>query len=202
MQVMRRARNGLRGLLQAYGTPNMKKALWNAEFSRGGWDCLDATPGDCVYPYVEKYAAGGTILDLGCGSGSTANELNISAYTNYVGVDISDVAIAKAIKKTEENGRSLKNRFFQSDFFGYESGEKYNVILFRDSIYYMPVGKILPMLKRYSQHMSDIGVFIVRLWGGGGSQKDQFILDAIEHNFTVVEKILSEKPQAAVIVFR
>jgi hypothetical protein len=42
----------------------------------------------------------------------------------------------------------------------------------------------------------------VRLWGGGGSQKDQLILDAIEHNFTVVEKILSEKPQAAVIVFR
>ena len=202
MQLVSKARNGLRGLLQAYGTPGMKKVLWNAEFSGGGWNCLDTTPGDCVYRYVEKYAANGSILDLGCGSGSTANELAAVSYQDYTGVDISDVAIAKAIKRTEENGRGYKNCFFQSDFFSYLPTKRYDVILFRDSIYYVPLGKIQSMLERYSKYISDTGVFIVRLWGGGGGHKDKTIVETIERNFTVVEKRLSDEPKAAVIVFR
>ncbi len=56
MHLAGRVRNILRGLLQAYGSSSMKRYVWNSEFLRGRWDCLDRTPGDCVYPYVEKYA--------------------------------------------------------------------------------------------------------------------------------------------------
>ncbi|MGA3316333.1 MAG: class I SAM-dependent methyltransferase [Candidatus Korobacteraceae bacterium] len=191
----------MRGLLQAYGTPSIKKFLWNVEFSGGRWDCLDTTPGDCVYRYVEKYAAKGSILDLGCGSGSTANELAATTYRQYTGVDISDVAIAKAISRTQETGREQKADFFQFDFSSFLPNEQYDVILFRDSIYYVPTAKIGAMLERYSRYLNEGGVFIVRLWGGGGS-KEKTILDIIERNFEIVEKYLSEEPKAAVIVFR
>jgi SAM-dependent methyltransferase len=200
MYITEKARNILRSAIQRYGPPRIKRSLWNAEFMGGRWDCLDDTPGDCVYPYVEKYAANGSILDLGCGSGSTANELATTSYRDYVGVDISDVAIGKAIKRTEKNRRADKSRFFQSDFFSYMPAEQYSVILFRDSIYYVPMAKIKVLLVRYAKYLQEHGVFVVRLWAG--SDKDKAIVDIIESNFDVVERYLSDKPKQAVIVFR
>src|SRR5688572_26259492 len=88
MHVARKARNVLRGLLQSYGPASVRRRLWNTEFAGGRWDCLASTPGDSVYAYVEKYAANGRILDLGCGSGSTGNELTETAYREYVRRDI------------------------------------------------------------------------------------------------------------------
>lgn len=188
-------------MLQAYGTKSVKRRLWNVEFGQGRWDCLDRTLGDCVYPYVEKYANNGSILDLGCGSGSTGNELNADKYHDYTGVDISDVAIEKAKKKSEENCRGGKNRYFQSDFFSYAPTTQYDVILLRDSIYYVAPRSVIPMLNRYADHLKKSGVFVVRMmWRGSGKYKS--IVDAIQKNFQVVEKYVSDQPEAVVIVFR
>ncbi len=199
MYLPGKALNVLRGLLQAYGTEKIKGYLWNIEFSRGRWDGLDKTPSDCVYQYIEKYADIGSILDLGCGSGSTGNELDATTYEHYTGVDISDVAIAKARKRSEENRRADKNRYFQSDIFSYVPTRQYDVILFRDSIYYVPSRKIKGMLDRYSKYLKRGGVFIVRMWNG--NDKYRPIADTIESNFEVVERYLSDQPKAVVIVF-
>jgi SAM-dependent methyltransferase len=174
--------------------------MWNREFSAGRWDHLDATPGDCVYPFVEKYANGGSILDLGCGSGNTANELAASSYRDYTGVDVSDVAIDKAIKRTEENGRAHQNRFSQSDILTYVPTQKFDVILFRESIYYFRPSKIKPMLDRYASYLKNGGVFIVRMleWTG----KFQSLRELIEVNFGVLERHFSDEPRAMVVVFQ
>ena len=193
-------RNILRGVLQAYGTSNVKRHLWNREFSRGRWDCLDRTPGDCVYPYLEKYAANGSMLDLGCGSGSSGNELDQTKYRLYTGVDVSDVAIAKARRRTEENGRTAQNCYLQSDIFSYVPTQQYHVILFRDSIYYIPARRIKAMLDQYAKYLNDGGVFIVRM--SNGSDKYKPIMDTIESNFEIVEKHLAVQPPAVVLVFR
>jgi SAM-dependent methyltransferase len=200
MLLAQKVRNKVRALVQSYGTRNLKSHLWNSEFSHGRWDCLDATPNDCVYPYVEKYANNGSILDLGCGSGSTGNELVENSYQDYTGVDISDVAIGKAKSRTENNGRGAKARFFQSDVFSYVPNQQFDVILFRDSIYYIPRIKIKPMLDRYSKYLKHDGVFVVRMWDG--NQKHKPIADTIESNFEIVDKHVSTQPNAVVIVFR
>jgi 2-polyprenyl-6-hydroxyphenyl methylase/3-demethylubiquinone-9 3-methyltransferase len=195
-----KVRNAVRALLQAYGTSSLKKHLWDSEFSNGRWDCLDDTPCDCVYPYVEKYVNRGSILDLGCGSGSTANELDARSYRHYTGVDISDVAIEKARRRTRENGRTTQNDFVQSDIFSYAPGRLFDVILFRDSIYYVPWGRIAGMLNRYAGHLEKTGVFIVRIASVNG--KYRAIVDTIESHFDVVERYVSEQPQAIVLIFR
>lgn len=200
MYITEKTRNVMRRLLQDYGTSRMKRSLWNAEFLGGRWDCLDTTPGDCVYPYVAKYAFNGSVLDLGCGSGSTANELALTSYRDYTGIDISDVAIDKAKRRTESNGRADRSRFVQGDFFSYVPTVRYKVILFRDSIYYVPCGKVKVMLARYAKHLEEDGVFVIRLWAGG--DKDRPIVEIIESNFEVVEKYLSDEPKQAVVVFR
>lgn len=201
MGLIAKIRNVVRGVLQAYGTPKIKSALWNTEFASGRWECLERTPGDCVYPWVEKYAAQGSILDLGCGSGSTAVELAFGSYRGYTGVDISDVAIAKAVRRSQEAGRAQKNHFDKSDFSNYIPVGPYNVILFRDSIYYVPLRKIKTMLDGYSGHLVAEGVFIVRL-SGGGNEKDGPIVKIFENNFKIVEKYLHNDPQALIIIFR
>ena len=61
--------------LKSYGPSGLKKVMWDREYASDKWNFADNTAGDCVYPLLEKYAAGGTIMDLGCGSGNTANEI-------------------------------------------------------------------------------------------------------------------------------
>jgi SAM-dependent methyltransferase len=194
----RKARNVVRGLLQAYGPSSVKRYLWNAEFAGGRWRCLESTPDDCVYQFVEKYADNGRILDLGCGSGSTGNELNPSSYREYVGVDISDVAIAQAMERTDRSRRAQKNQYFQSDIFTYVPAGGFDVILFRDSIYYIQRPKIRGMLERYSKYLTNRGVFVVRLWDGG---HDTRLVDVIESNFDVLERHVDSQ-KAVVLVFR
>ena len=86
---------------------------------------------------------GGSILDLGCGSGSTANELSGTAYQVYTGVDISDVALENAKKRTEENRRGDKNQYFQSNIFSYVLTRRYDARWI------------------YSNYLKERGVFIV-----------------------------------------
>jgi predicted TPR repeat methyltransferase len=188
-------------MLQAYGTMSLKSALWNKEFGGGKWDGLESTPNDCIYPYIVKYSNVGSILDLGCGSGSTGNELDVNVYRRYLGVDISDVALEKARERTSANRRADNTHYCQSDIFSYVPTEKYDVILFRDSIYYIrPRRKIAAMLTRYSRYLNEGGVFIVRMYDISGKYRS--IVDIIEDNFDVVEKRLFDDTQAFVIVFR
>jgi SAM-dependent methyltransferase len=58
----------------------MKRRLWNREFANGRWNFIENTSGDLIYGYIEKYCRGGSILDLGCGSGNTDCELDGDRY--------------------------------------------------------------------------------------------------------------------------
>jgi SAM-dependent methyltransferase len=176
----------------------MKRLLWNTEFSNGRWECLDDTAVDCLYPFVEKYGRDGSILDLGCGSGNTATEV-ATVYSDYTGVDISDVAIRRAFEKSISHGRAAINQFAHSDIASYVPKRQHDVVLFRDSIYYIPLRRMLPMLNRYSTYLKDRGVFIVRLWG---SEKNAQIVAVIEKHFKIVEKYSQHDPTALILVFR
>lgn len=195
-----RVQNKVRGLLLAHGPKRIKRSLWNAEFAGGRWENLARTTGDCVYPHIEQYAKDGSVLDLGCGSGNTGAELSANTYHDYTGVDISDVAIDKARNRAEEDGRTEKNRYITWDIFSYEPTQQFDVILFRDSIYYVPGPKHKGMLDRYSKFLKPGGVFIVRLWTGNG--KYGGIVDFIEANFEIVEKKVSGPSDTVVLVFR
>jgi SAM-dependent methyltransferase len=179
--------------------------LWDKEFFLGKWNFIDHTTGDCVYPILEKYAHKGSILDLGCGPGNTATELSLDAYSSYVGIDISEEALAKATKRTESSGRTVKNRFAQADFLSYEPAEQFDVILFRESMYHVPVGKIRSILDKYSNHLKNRGVFIVRMYtsvNGKPKYRPTRMVNMITTNYDVVEKSQYRESGAAVIVFR
>ena len=161
-----------------------------------------------MYPYLEEYVANGSILDLGCGPGNTATELAATAYRTYVGMDISEAALDKARRRTEKSGRAEKNTFAQGDFLSYAPTQQFDVILFRESMYHVPLGKVKMVLDRYTKYLKDGGVFIVRMFlasrdNGKSKQRPNAMISVIEKSFDVIEKRCHREPgEPAVIVFR
>src|SRR4026207_1433751 len=105
MSIFRKIRNVLRGRVQVWGSSKLKRGLWNKEYAEGRWKHCENTEQDPVYGIIARYARKGRILDLGCGAGNTGNELADHAYREYVGVDVSDVAVAQAAERSKANGR-------------------------------------------------------------------------------------------------
>jgi SAM-dependent methyltransferase len=208
MYIVDRTLRFARGFVMSYGPAGIKKRLWDKEFSGNKWDFIDDTAGDCVYSYLEKYASNGDILDLGCGPGNTANELAANVYRSYVGVDISEAALAKAVRRSQLNDRSEKNSFVNSDFLGYNPTRTFDIILFRESMYHVPYGQVLTILQKFSKNLKSDGVFIVRLYAGDhrpGVIKTRVTakLDLIKREFDVVESRQFDLPALPnVVVFR
>jgi SAM-dependent methyltransferase len=205
MYIVDRSLRFVRGALLSYGPSSIKKFFWDKEFAGGKWNFIDNTLGDCVYAHLEKFANNGSILDLGCGPGNTANEVADSAYRKYVGVDISKEALAKAKQRSVENGRGIKNQFECSDFLSYVPTQKFDVILFRESMYHVPIGKIQAMLERLSQSLKPGGVFIVRMYtvdDGQVKQRPIAMFELLEKEFSVVEKSHYAKSGATVMVLQ
>lgn len=196
----------IRGLVKRYGPAKLKMLLWDQEFSGTHWDFIDDTRGDCVYAHLERHLHGGNLLDLGCGPGNTANELGAGTYSSYIGIDISEAALAKARLRTEREGRSGRNSFVCSDFLAYQPAQKFDVVLFRESMYHVPLHKVKPILDHFSLHLKDGGVFIVRmnLSDGKGGQKTRLkaITEIMEADFEVVEKCQYGESGPTVLVFR
>ncbi len=199
MRLAHRLRALTRAMQQKWGTVSAKRNLWNSEFQNGRWDYLEQTGDDCVYAFIERHCNGGSVLDLGCGSGNTGHEVREEKYGDYTGVDISDVAVQKAIHRTQGTGRARKNRYVHSDISTYRPDKKYHVILFREALYYTPRSQIRPLLRRYCDFLTEQGVFILRMCD---RNKFRFILETIESNFRAVEKYLDESTPAVIIVFR
>jgi SAM-dependent methyltransferase len=198
----------MRGFILSYGPEPVKRAVWNKEFSSDKWNFIDDTSNDFVYTHLERYARGGDILDLGCGPGNTANELAENAYRTYVGVDISQLALAKGHKRTSECGRAGKNSFVCSDFLSYAPSHDFDVILFRESLYHVPYGKILELLEKYSKYLKSTGVFMVRLylednWTTKVKARVKKKIDLIKSEFEIVESHQYDtNGRPTVLVFR
>lgn len=170
-------------ILKRWGNTFIKKSIWNEEFACGQWDFLEHTGDDAIYHYLEKYSKMGSILDLGCGSGNTGNEMDVQKYGSYTGVDISESAIQRAITRSKNNLREEKNEYFCEDISNYVPRKRYDVILFRESIFY--ISKIKGVLDRYCNYLKVDGVFIVRMFD---KEKHDTIVRLIEKYYEIVDK--------------
>lgn len=201
MHLSRKIKNVIRGLKQRWGSPAIKRHIWDNEYAGGQWDHCDHTPDAFIYEYVYRYCRQGSVLDLGCGSGNTGNEMSPNHYAEYIGVDISEVAILKAAARSASLGRGKKNRYLQGDILDYTPAQRHDVILFRESIYYVPLLRIKSVLERYSEYLNAQGGFVVHV-SGTKPAKAQQILAIIEKHFEVLEKSSPNNRGDFVVVFR
>ncbi|MEY3759958.1 MAG: hypothetical protein RIR39_1449, partial [Pseudomonadota bacterium] len=138
------------------------------------------------------------ILDLGCGAGNTGSELDFNKYHHYVGIDVSGEAIRKAQARCEKSFRCEKNVYFVHDILDYMPNKEYSVILFRESIFYLPLEKMQQSLVRLRKHLTEDGVFIVRMCDRFKYAK---IVTLIEEGFDVKERYYPDGEKAIILMF-
>src|ERR1700743_2361080 len=101
---------------------------WDTEYATGAWDYLGASQHlnyATLLGFLQKYAHHSTILEVGCGEGILQQRMPIGAYSKYLGIDVSKVAISKA---ATANNSSTEYR--QADMERFIPQEKYHLIIF------------------------------------------------------------------------
>jgi SAM-dependent methyltransferase len=199
MTTLAKCRNVVLTRLKAWGSSRLQRFAWNREFAEGHWDFIDSTPDDCIYGFLARYSNRGAILDLGCGAGNTGGELEENCYTEYLGVDISDVAVEKARTRAAQSGRAGKNTYVQGDVVKFKPDKNFDVILFRESIWYIPKRKLLRVIARYRKHLKTGGAFIVRIYD---RHLRGDIVDLLRTGVDVIEERALSDERDIVLVFR
>ncbi len=198
--VVRKVRKGLvHKFLRKFGTTATKQRIWDEEFRQGSWEYIDHTDNDPIYHCLAKYCRGRNILDLGCGAGNTGNELDLRHYGHYDGVDVSPEAVERAIERSNNSGRGGQNAYFVGDMLTFVPQKQYSIILFRESLFYLPTSRISKALKRFGEYLLDDGFLIVRM-----CDRDRYssIVGIIKSEFAVREEICPKGEPSIILVFR
>ena len=173
--------------LLGYRPQTVSVETWDREYRTGHWGYLDTLDNIggllTVFGYCQ-YLSPNSILDVGCGEGLLAKKLKALDYEKYLGIDISSEALAKAVKLRGD----ARTRFVVSDARTFAAQTPFDVIVFNQSLYYMPdpVG----MIGRYAEFLTASGRMIVSMYDCGRSRAAwSLIADHVdvEDSITVVQ---------------
>jgi SAM-dependent methyltransferase len=137
---------------------------WDAEFKKGKWRYLDTIPLERVrlaaigsgLTRMYGLPVNATILDVGCGEGIISDYITAEQKANYIGVDISKVAIDQAIKK-----RGAPMTWAVSVAHEYTPPREVDVVIFSEMLYYVDFEKVLT---QYESYLSPNGIIVISLW--------------------------------------
>jgi SAM-dependent methyltransferase len=139
---------------------------WNHQYATGRWEGLKAAVEnarlDACVALLCRHAPGGRLLEIGCGEALLQRRLAPDDYQSLVGVDISEVAVARARAFADHRARYLV-----ADMQTFELGEKFDAVIFTESIYYDPRPRQL--LRNYARFLDKGAVFVVSIFRNKGS---------------------------------
>lgn len=160
---MERIKELVRGLvfgLTGYRPQQVSAETWDREYRDGQWEYLrkmDSLAGLVSILGYCQFLNPISILDAGCGEGLLAEKLKILPYKSYLGMDVSKEAIAIATNRLGDD----RSRFTVADAWAFETDERFDVIVFNQSLYYLtdPAG----ILKKYRAMLNPGGRIIVSM---------------------------------------
>lgn len=138
------------------------------EYACGRWDYLKSLEEMSRYAvivgYCENVGDVSSVLDLGCGSGVLCGWLRPLGTIDYVGVDLSNVAIDAARQEWTDGSTN----FIAMDVATYVPDRKFDVIIFNEVLYYFEQpGDILA---RFAGFLGENGRFVISLWDAPESE--------------------------------
>jgi 2-polyprenyl-3-methyl-5-hydroxy-6-metoxy-1,4-benzoquinol methylase len=149
----------LRSFLERVAGQRTAQARWDQRWANpefyGEYRLDELAHYSILAGYVKALRPGTSILDVGCGDGILRTHLHGDAFARYVGIDFPE-AIARANARAD-----ARTSFAASDMRVFASTEKFGVIVFNESLYYVddPIGE----LRRYSAFLEKDGVFLVSM---------------------------------------
>ena len=149
-------------LYQGRGDAPVPAETWEAQYRSGQWSFLQEldqmTRYSVIAGYVQTLKRDGSLLDVGCGEGLLLERLCGSAYSKFVGIDISQTAIARA--QAKHYPRSF---FTCADARGFVAAERFDAIIFNEVLYYFP--DPLEVSRKYCRWLKPDGLLITSLYG-------------------------------------
>ena len=162
----------VRGLVESFRGQRdyQDRAYWNeslkgwASSYLGGTLAIDLRNTMTVLLAKQVAPTAKSVLDLGCAGGTLAQCLG-PEYDTYCGVDISDVAIANAAELLDGPGGNpaITHQLEVSTVQDFQPSRQYDVIIFNEVMYYLPLTQIAEAVRRYSRHLTTDGVILVSL---------------------------------------
>lgn len=123
--------------LRGYSPQQVSAETWDREYRDGQWEYLrkmDSLAGLVSILGYCQFLNPHHILDAGCGEGLLAEKLKLLSYTSYLGIDVSQEAIALATGRLGD----ARSRFAVADAWTFENDQRFDVIVFNQSLYYLP----------------------------------------------------------------
>lgn len=174
-----------------FGSP-VGKNVWEAQFEKGAWDYLYSDTEMLHYRsivrFYKKYG-NGTVLDVGCGQGVLFHYLKseIKSANDYLGLDISDNAIAQA------KNAFPAQRFEQMDFNVSTPNEKFDLVIFNECIYYF--NKPIDQLDSYIKKTLNINGHVIVSVFYYAEHAQLWKRLAEKYQFLEMEEVINEKGQ-------
>ena len=143
-----------------YVAYSVSKESWEQEYAAGTWNYLDQVREVARYSVIIGYCAyfkpGGSLFDVGCGTGLLQRRLRVLGYSRYLGIDGSETAIAEALPE-----RDARTEFLCADAEIYAPPESFDVIIFNEILYYLsdPAG----IFRRMARALNPEGIVVVSM---------------------------------------
>lgn len=160
MKRLRRLAGAVLFPLIGYRPQQVDAGTWDREYRDGAWDYLsgiDSVAGLAAVMGYCQHLNPASILDAGCGEGLLAEKLRLLDYEYYLGIDLSQEAIARASQKLG----SARTEFAVADLHRFESARRFDVIIFNQSLYYLSEPDVV--VARYAAMLAPGGHFIISM---------------------------------------
>ena len=165
-------------LVTRLGPCSLRRLAFDARYKDGSWRFAGDAHGE--FPrVVARYLRGGDLLVVGCGGASVLQGLSLDEYRSVLGIDVSPEAIRLA------NRHASSTVSFQvADVETFDSADRYDQILFSESLYYIAAGRQIGLLDRLSRLLKPNGIFVVTI---ADPVRYRRLLARIRAHFKVVE---------------
>lgn len=136
----------------------VSRDAWESQYSDGQWAYMkqlgELGRYSIIVGYIAFFKVGPAVLDVGCGEGILFERYKMYGYSKYVGIEISEVALAKLAQKQDE-----KTIFIRANVETYTLAELFDVIIFNETLYYLY--DPLVVIEAYSHILKKNGILIV-----------------------------------------
>jgi SAM-dependent methyltransferase len=187
------AAKGIHYLATRFGWRKLRSMAFDEKYRRGDWNFSADGTGELA-PVLCRYLGEGDLLVMGCGGASILKDLEAANLKSALGIDLSPEAIRLAGRFASE-----KISFQLADMVTFRCPHPYDVILFSESLYYVPGTKQESLLRRLAESLKPGGVFVVTI---AQARRYMDILDGIRKNFAVLEDCPFSGSDRHLIVFR
>jgi len=156
------------------------RSRWDEQFTKGSWTRLIKGMPHTMFMaglIIDAFPNGTKILDVGCGNGALARILENVSGVEYIGTDISMVAIGQA-RLTAPRSLFIEHEATEPP----PEAKDCNVLVFSDSIYYFDSRVALPHYATEMPADTIIVISITRSW------RSPFVINRLRKDLIFTEQ--------------